>query len=36
MTATTSTRGGPFDLVYARLLLFHVHDPVTVLRSFNA
>ena len=24
--------GAPFDLVYARLLLFHVSDPVAVLR----
>ena len=24
--------GGPFDLVYARLLLFHVSDPVAVIR----
>ena len=24
--------GGPFDLVFARLLLFHVHDRVGVLR----
>jgi SAM-dependent methyltransferase len=25
--------GGPFDLVFARLLLFHVHDRVGVLRN---
>jgi ubiquinone/menaquinone biosynthesis C-methylase UbiE len=24
--------GGPFDVVYARLLLFHVADPIAVLR----
>ncbi len=24
--------GGPFDLVYARLVLFHMHDPVQVVR----
>jgi SAM-dependent methyltransferase len=25
--------GGPFDLVFARLLLFHVHDRLAVLRN---
>lgn len=29
-------QGGPFDLVYARLLLFHVGDPVAVLRRLWA
>jgi ubiquinone/menaquinone biosynthesis C-methylase UbiE len=28
----TRIAGAPFDLVYARLLLFHVSDPVAVLR----
>jgi ubiquinone/menaquinone biosynthesis C-methylase UbiE len=25
--------GGPFDLVFARFLLFHVHDPAAVVRK---
>ncbi len=28
--------GGPFDLVYARLLLFHLRDPVAMLRKMYA
>ena len=28
--------GGPFDLVYTRLLLFHLHDPVAMLRKMYA
>jgi ubiquinone/menaquinone biosynthesis C-methylase UbiE len=28
--------GGPFDLVYARLLLFHLSDPVAMLRKMYA
>ena len=28
--------GGPFDLVYARLLLFHLRDPVAMLRRMHA
>ena len=35
--AQTHARGAaPFDLVYARLLLFHVGDPVAVLRRLWA
>jgi SAM-dependent methyltransferase len=29
---TERLAGAPFDLVFARLLLFHAHDPVAVLR----
>jgi SAM-dependent methyltransferase len=32
LEAGTPILGAPFDLVYARLLLFHVGDPVAVLR----
>jgi len=32
----TPIAGAPFDLVYARLLLFHVSDPVAVLRRLWA
>jgi SAM-dependent methyltransferase len=32
LEAGTPAGGAPFDLVYARLLLFHVGDPVAVLR----
>jgi ubiquinone/menaquinone biosynthesis C-methylase UbiE len=28
--------GGPFDLVYARLLLFHLSDPVAMVRKMYA
>jgi ubiquinone/menaquinone biosynthesis C-methylase UbiE len=28
--------GGPFDLVYARLLLFHLRDPVEMVRKMYA
>ena len=28
--------GGPFDLVYARLLLFHLRDPVAMVRKMYA
>ena len=31
LEAGTPVTGGPYDLVYARLLLFHVGDPVAVL-----
>jgi ubiquinone/menaquinone biosynthesis C-methylase UbiE len=30
--SSTDVPGGPFDLVYARLLLLHLDDPVAVLR----
>jgi ubiquinone/menaquinone biosynthesis C-methylase UbiE len=30
--ATDELPGGPFDLVYARILLTHLHDPVAMLR----
>lgn len=32
VSAADRIPGGPFDLVFARLLLFHVHDRVGVLR----
>jgi ubiquinone/menaquinone biosynthesis C-methylase UbiE len=34
--ATGEPPGGPFDLVYARLLLFHLRDPVAMLRRMYA
>lgn len=33
---TEELPGGPFDLVYARLLLFHLRDPVAMLRKMYA
>lgn len=32
VTQVSDIEGGPFDLVFARLLLFHLHDPVATLR----
>jgi ubiquinone/menaquinone biosynthesis C-methylase UbiE len=34
--ATGEPPGAPFDLVYARLLLFHLHDPVAMVRKMYA
>ena len=34
--ATGEPPGGPFDLVYARLLLFHLRDPLAMLRKMYA
>ena len=34
--ATDELPGGPFDLVYARILLTHLHDPVAMLRRLFA
>jgi ubiquinone/menaquinone biosynthesis C-methylase UbiE len=36
LTADDAIPGAPFDLVYARLLLMHVTDPVAVLRRLWA
>ncbi len=36
LTSGEEIPGGPFDVVYARLLLFHVDDPVAVLRHLWA
>ena len=33
---TGEPAGGPFDLVYPRLLLFHLRDPVAMLRRMYA
>src|SRR5262245_42131451 len=33
---TDDIPGQPFDLTYARLVLFHVRDPIAVLRKMNA
>jgi ubiquinone/menaquinone biosynthesis C-methylase UbiE len=33
---TDEIPGQPFDLTYARLVLFHVRDPIAVLRKMNA
>jgi ubiquinone/menaquinone biosynthesis C-methylase UbiE len=33
---TGEPAGGPFDLVYPRLLLFHLRDPVAMLRKMYA
>jgi ubiquinone/menaquinone biosynthesis C-methylase UbiE len=34
--ATEELPGGPFDLVYSRLLLFHLRDPVAMLSRLYA
>jgi SAM-dependent methyltransferase len=34
--ATDEVPGGPFDLVYARLLLLHLRDPVAMIRKMYA
>ncbi len=36
LTSEEAIPGGPFDVVYARLLLLHVDDPVAVLRHLWA
>jgi ubiquinone/menaquinone biosynthesis C-methylase UbiE len=33
---TDDIPGQPFDLTYARLVLFHVRDPIALLRKMNA
>jgi ubiquinone/menaquinone biosynthesis C-methylase UbiE len=36
LEATDDIPGQPFDLTYARLVLFHVRDPIAVLRKMHA